>query len=152
MSKLFDSTVRFLRQKPEPAAGKPNMNLATLKYLIYSDLYRYRGDADLTLVVRELLWGIGFKYTFWMRLCKYFKAKSPFCFPLFVFCRIMLRRYTFKFGIQISYDAQIGPGFYVGHFGQIVVNGKAKIGKNCNISHGVTIGISTEAKKQACRP
>ena len=52
----------------------------------------------------------------------------------------------FKFGIQISHEAEIGPGFYIGHFGQIVVNGSVKIGKNCNISQGVTIGVSNRGK------
>ena len=64
-----------------------------------------------------MFWGIGFKYTFWMRLCKYFRGKSIFYFPLFIFCRLMHRRYTFKFGIQISYITEIGSGFYIGHFG-----------------------------------
>ena len=45
-------------------------------------------------------------------------------------------------GIYISTDARIGPGFYVGHFGGIVVGAGAVIGRDCNISQGVTIGWS----------
>ncbi len=124
------------------------MNFKELKYLISSDLYRYRGGANFWLIAKELFWGIGFKYTFWMRLWRYFKSKSIFYFPMFIFSRIMLRRYTFKFGIQISYSTEIGPGFYIGHFGQIVVKGEAKIGRNCNISQGVTIGVSNRGRLQ----
>ncbi len=43
-------------------------------------------------------------------------------------------------GIFLSPHAKIGPGFYIGHFGQIFVGGGCQIGKNCNISQGVTIG------------
>src|SRR5690606_24072101 len=35
---------------------------------------------------------------------------------------------------------QIGGGLYLGHWGAIVINPKAKIGKNCNLAQGVTIG------------
>src|SRR5690606_36075980 len=40
------------------------------------------------------------------------------------------------------YSCQIGPGFYIGHFGNIIINPSSIIGSNCNISQGVTIGIS----------
>lgn len=123
------------------------MNFKELKYLIRSDLYRHHGDANFWLLAKELFWNAGFTYSFWMRLCKYFKGKSIFYFPMFIISRLMLRRYTFKFGIQICYSTEIGPGFYIGHFGQIVVNGEAKIGRNCNISQGVTIGMTTRGEK-----
>lgn len=54
----------------------------------------------------------------------------------------------FKYGIAIPYKTEIGPGFYVGHFGGIVITYKARIGKNCNISQGVTIGQSYRGERQ----
>ncbi|MBU2525753.1 MAG: serine acetyltransferase [Bacteroidetes bacterium] len=45
-------------------------------------------------------------------------------------------------GISIPYTAQIGEGLYIGHFGNIIINANSKIGNNCNISQGVTIGVS----------
>jgi serine O-acetyltransferase len=45
-------------------------------------------------------------------------------------------------GICISREARIGPGFYIGHFGQIFIGKDAKIGAYCNVSQGVTIGES----------
>lgn len=42
------------------------------------------------------------------------------------------------FGISISSNSHIGPGFYVGHFGGIVVHGD--LGAGCSIGQGVTIG------------
>lgn len=45
-------------------------------------------------------------------------------------------------GIYVSTQARIGPGFYIGHFGGVVVGAGAAIGRDCNISQGVTIGWS----------
>jgi len=53
---------------------------------------------------------------------------------------LCLKHLEYKYGISIPYTTKIGSGFYIGHFGGIVVNSKAIIGSNCNISHGVTIG------------
>jgi Serine acetyltransferase len=43
-------------------------------------------------------------------------------------------------GICIPFECNIGPGFYVGHFGGIFVDSQARIGSNCNLAQGVTIG------------
>lgn len=45
-------------------------------------------------------------------------------------------------GISLPYSAQIGPGCYIGHFGGIIINANAIIGSDCNISQGVTVGVS----------
>jgi len=42
------------------------------------------------------------------------------------------------FGISISSNSNIGPGFYIGHFGGIVIHGD--MGTECSIGQGVTIG------------
>ena len=43
-------------------------------------------------------------------------------------------------GIDISFNATIGKGLYIGHFGGIVLNSQAVIADFCNLSQGVTIG------------
>lgn len=45
-------------------------------------------------------------------------------------------------GISIPASAKIGASFYIGHFGGIILNANTQIGSNCNISQGVTIGVS----------
>ena len=42
--------------------------------------------------------------------------------------------------LQIPPSTQIGPGFYIGHCGRIIINPDASLGKNINIATGVTIG------------
>jgi serine O-acetyltransferase len=45
-------------------------------------------------------------------------------------------------GIYLPAAADVGPGLYIGHFGGIVVGADVTMGSNCNISQGVTIGVS----------
>lgn len=45
-------------------------------------------------------------------------------------------------GISLPYSATIGDQFYIGHFGGIIINSQSVIGNNCNISQGVTVGVS----------
>lgn len=51
-------------------------------------------------------------------------------------------------GIEIQHSAKIGSGFYIGHFGGITISGGAIIGKCCNISQNVTIGVSGQGEKR----
>jgi len=51
-------------------------------------------------------------------------------------------------GISIPASAIIGHSFYIGHFGGIIINSHAIIGVNCNISQGVTIGVSGQGNKR----
>ena len=67
---------------------------------------------------------------------------SFFCILLKIKILLMQRHY----GIQIPESTRIGEGFYIGHFGTIVVNAKAVIGKNVNISQGVTIGVANRGR------
>ena len=62
--------------------------------------------------------------------------------------RLRLRLYSIKYGFQIPYNTKIGYGFYIGHFGRIIINPKTIIGNNCNIAPGVTIGQTNRGKKK----
>lgn len=45
-----------------------------------------------------------------------------------------------KYHIQIPYDVEIGGGINIQHLGRIIIAPKVKIGRNCDIFTGVTIG------------
>jgi serine O-acetyltransferase len=111
-------------------------------FLVRSDLYRYAGNSSFPGFVYHLCLEPGFTYSFWMRTCAYLKTHPFNRFILFPFSRLILRHFEIKYGISISYRTRIGSGFYIGHFGGIIVNPKAIIGKNCNISHQVTLGVA----------
>ena len=59
-----------------------------------------------------------------------------------LFCLIWQKVIEIVTGISIPASVQIGHSFYIGHFGGIILNAKSSIGDNCNLSQGVTIGVS----------
>lgn len=112
-----------------------------LTIYISADLYRYFTSARLKDFVRG--WFIpGFRFTFLLRCTQYlaFSRWHILYLPIYLIFRLMLRHYQFKYGISIHHTTSIGPGLYIGHFGEIIVNPSTTIGKNCNLSPGVLLG------------
>jgi serine O-acetyltransferase len=109
-------------------------------FLVKSDLHRYAGKVTPIFFLSSMIRNPGFKYSFWMRTCLYLRGHFFFKYSLFFLGRVILQHYEYKYGISISYKTSIGSGLYIGHFGGIVVHPMSIIGKNCNISHGVTLG------------
>lgn len=83
-----------------------------------------------------------------MRTCRYLHENVLSRYSVFVITYLILKHYVYKYGISIPYETEIGSGFYIGHFGGIVVNECSIIGKNCNISQGVTLGRSNRGKNK----
>jgi serine O-acetyltransferase len=115
------------------------MTFEEYRYLVLSDLYRIVGDVKLSTLVRFVLIGETYQYIFWMRTCVYARGNLSLCIWLYPIARLMLRRYQFKHGISIPRTTQIGSGLYIGYIGNIVVNERSVIGKNCNIYHGASL-------------
>ncbi len=51
-------------------------------------------------------------------------------------------------GIHIPPDCRIGPGLYIGHFGGIILHPEVRMGTDCNLSQGVTIGAGGRGARQ----
>lgn len=96
-------------------------------------------------ICKLYLASISFRYTCWMRLCCYLRTRK-LLFPLYVLGRLRLTHISHNSGIQIDPATQIDKGFYIGHFGTIVINAKSVLGKNINISPGVNIGQANRGK------
>lgn len=128
--------------------GGCSMNYSTYIFLLRSDLHRYAGNSKLSSFLYNMVFYPGFKYSFWMRTCAYLKSHFAFRYVLFPLAWFILQHYEYKYGISISYRTQIGSGLYIGHFGGIVVNQNAIIGKNCNLSHQVTLGKANRGAHQ----
>lgn len=45
-------------------------------------------------------------------------------------------------GICIPFGCEIGDGLYIGHFGNIFFPSRGKLGRNCSLSQGVTMGVA----------
>lgn len=77
------------------------------------------------------------------------KMKIPIVQQFLQFiCLLWQKGIEITTGISIPASVQIGPSFYIGHFGGIILNANTCIGSNCNISQGVTIGVSGIAEKR----
>jgi serine O-acetyltransferase len=100
-----------------------------------ADLYRYDGLTGFLGFLRGLT-DNGFRYTYFLRKTMRYKLFSV----RGIFFRVLKRLLTYR-GYHISNEAQIGDGFSLYHRGTVYI-GPIKIGKNCTISHNVTIGRS----------
>lgn len=116
------------------------MNFTEYRFMVLSDLYRITGNVRGTTLLGYIIKGESFKYNFWMRTCQYSRCHVLLKYTIYPLARVMLSHLTYKLGISIPPETSIGSGFYIGHFGGIVVSHRSVIGKNCNISHGVTLG------------
>jgi serine O-acetyltransferase len=124
------------------------MKFFEYKFLVLSDLYRITADIQISVFIRYVLFHETYPYVFWMRTCSYTRSKSLIKFFIYPLAKIILYHLTFKLGILIPHSTSIGSGFYLGHFGGIIIHEKSKIGKNCNISHGVTIGQANRGRNR----
>lgn len=109
---------------------------------VMSDVYRYIGKTGAISLLKCWCLCHGFRVTYFMRMTK---DGARFLRP---FYKIMFTHYMCKFGIQIGWTLDVGKGLYFGHFGSIIINGKAKIGNNCNINQGVTIGVENRGPRK----
>lgn len=87
----------------------------------------------------------GMRFMIFFRLCNKFKN-----FPLGFLFKLYYNGMQSKYGFQIPYSTKIGGGLFLGHYGNIVINSKAIIGKNCNIAQGVTIGAISFGENKGC--
>lgn len=65
--------------------------------------------------------------------------------PMYVFLDFFVQAF---WGIEIPRRTRVGPGLYIGHHGAITVSSGAVIGRNCNLSQNITIGVSGQDGKR----
>ena len=117
-----------------------------LKELIRSDVYRHYGGGK-----KQFLWRIrdvSLLYMMIYRKAHYYSKmpRSRFIFGLYY--RYRLNRLMRKYLIQIPYTVEIDFGCNIVHFGRVIVAPYTKIGSNCNIFTGVTIGSTARGDKK----
>lgn len=105
--------------------------------ILLDDLYRYEGDQNRSLrtKLKYLFLVPGFTFTFFYRHASMSKNRVTRLFWLFFFYLTRLITH-----IQIPLRTKIGNGLYILHFGPIIVNPEAIIGKNFCISSGCLVG------------
>ena len=114
------------------------------RYFVNADLYRYNGDISKEAFKKTLKFIPGIKFTYYMRKCEYLSHQPIYTRPLFYIANAKYNKLKFKYGFDIEYSTKIGPGLHISHWGGVVINPKAVIGENCNISHQITIGMDSK--------
>jgi len=87
------------------------------------------------------------KYQSILRKCEYYRncKKDIFSKLYYVFLKLKLRKCRFKYGFEIPENV-CEEGLSIAHIGNIIINSKAKIGKNCRIHVGVNIGCGARGE------
>lgn len=111
--------------------------------LIRSDCYRYAAASSTVDVYRQRYIQIGFRYSIVLR-----KAQAHTSGIAHYWYRFRLLQLSKKTGLQIGYNATIDAGLFIGHRGTVIVNGKARLGSNINLSPGVVIGQENRGRRR----
>lgn len=119
----------------------------TVKQLIKSDCRRYWGQSNLKGIMKAKYVQPAFRYTIEYRKVHNYIIKGKKGVGYF-YHRYKLLKYSIKYGYQIGVEAEIGPGFYIGHRGSVIINGRAELGANVNVATGVTIGQENRGKRK----
>ena len=102
---------------------------------IKADCFRYFGTTSPGAMRRRKEGGLQLKY-----IELYRKARCASGKLVRTWYRLRLRHLSERTQIQIPWTCEIGEGFYIGHLGRIVINPAVRIGRNCNVATGITIG------------
>lgn len=87
--------------------------------------------------------GVIARFLYILRTAHYSKNKF-----VKILCKVLLRRYRLKYGLEIPAEAKIGKGLYLGHAFNITVNNNAVIGDWCNLHKGIVIGRENRGKRE----
>lgn len=126
------------------------MSLRTTLGDIRADYGRYKTSSPIALF-EVILFSQGFWASFVHRLTRaiYLNVKIPILRQILRFLSKVAIKFTEVItGISLPVGCNIGSGLYIGHFGNVILHPKTQMGKNCNLSQGVTIGIIQRGKRQ----
>lgn len=111
-----------------------------LKYYLQQDAIALRCDERHPKLLGDLVW----KFQIILRKTEYLNnvyPKKRYLIFRYYWYRLLFHKYSVKLGFSIPLNV-FGPGLSIAHYGTIVVNPAAVIGKNCRIQEGVNIGAT----------
>lgn len=111
--------------------------------MITQDARRYGSSTKGSKFVKFFRYP-GCRFMTLLRMCQQYAVWNP----IGLLARIWFKRLQVKFGYQIPHTCNIGKGFFLGHFGNVVVNQGVSIGENCNVAQGVTLGHVSRGEKK----
>lgn len=112
-----------------------------LDYYLLQDAIALRCNKKRPRLFGDEVW----KYQIILRKAEYYansfhNAKKYLLFH-YIWYKFKLHKHSVKLGFSIPINV-FGPGLSIAHYGTIVVNSAAKVGKNCRIHEGVNIGAT----------
>lgn len=110
---------------------------------IYKDYRRYRATGASRSVAIFLTQGFWASCSY--RISKSFvnNARIKLIRAVFLIpCAIMGKFIEIITGIYIPNRCEIEEGLYIGHFGTTIFPSQGRLGRNCTVSHGATLGIA----------
>lgn len=114
---------------------------------IKKDLYRYCGKVNIRMFIKHYIKSEGFRFSFWLRIC-YFLRKNKFSkYTIFPFTVLIYKHYKYKYGYDIPYSIDIGPGLLIFHINGIIFSAQSA-GKNLTLSHCSTVGMRIKNGKK----
>ncbi len=120
------------------------MNKNEFRQLFEGDLKRY---GKMGGGKNPLFWPKEIKYTLALRKCQFYKGKKIYRLH-YLFWALYKRHLAYQTHFQIPDTVTIGSGFYIGHFGRVIINPEAILGKNINVATGCTIGGENRGKRK----
>lgn len=108
--------------------------------IILQDLYRCCGDRSYKSYIKQFLRNRTFRKLFYYR--KYNAAQRAGK----ILCRIMYHFVSKNDSIDLPLNCSIGEGLLILHPYDIAINSGSRIGRNCTILKGVTIGNTKTGK------
>lgn len=118
-------------------------NIRGFRELYDYDLKFNAAFHNVDTLTKEQMNALEMKFVYYLRQCQANKNRI-----WGKYYRYMFRRIRIKTGIGLSYDVKIGKGLVIGHWGTIVVNGKATFGDDIMLTHNVTIGRDVRGKRK----
>jgi serine O-acetyltransferase len=115
--------------------------------LVREDLFRYEGKLGVRAFIFVWRYEAGFRFTVLMRLACYFHSKSLTRYGVYHVFKYLYNRTCSRHGIHIDHITKIGGGLYMPHALNIVVNRACRIGRNCSLSQGVTLGAANRGAR-----
>ena len=116
-------------------------NKADYKYYLERDRIALRRTRKRPPLIGEEIW----KFEILMRKLEYHQCLSGahkyLHLPLYLLNRLAFKRLSIKLGFSIPVGT-FEEGLSIAHYGCLVVNYKAHIGKNCRIHETVTLGAT----------
>lgn len=112
-----------------------------LEYYLRQDAIALRCDGKRPKLLGDMVW----KFQIILRKTEYLNnvyRKKKYLIFHYCWYRLLFHKYSVKLGFSIPLNV-FGPGLSIAHYGTIVVNHAAVIGKNCRIQEDVNIGATS---------